>query len=257
MTNLESLNISGIAELKPIELYKNGAHSIYWLGIPEETAFRCNVYLLIHNNEAVLIDPGNRNFFNYVKERLCEIIDIKHLKAISLSHQDPDVGASIYDWLKEKPDICLCASARTNVLLPHFGIRDYNYHDSVNQPYTFHDGSILKFIEAPFLHFPGAVAVYDPISKYLFSGDIWAALDMDWQLIVDDFEDHIMKMDLFHLDYMASNKAARGFCKKIEPLEINAILPQHGSIISKKYVGDAIKYLSELECGLDLIYPEL
>lgn len=115
----------------------------------------------------------------------------------------------------------------------------------------------MEFTEAPFLHFPGAIAIYDPFSKYLFSGDIWAALDMDWKLIADDFEDHIMKMNLFHLDYMASNKAARGFCKKIEPLEINAILPQHGSIISKKYVGDAIKYLSELECGLDLIYPDL
>jgi flavorubredoxin len=32
---------------------------------------------------------------------------------------------------------------------------------------------------------------YDAQARYLFSGDIWAALDLDWTLTVNSFEEHI------------------------------------------------------------------
>lgn len=64
-------------------------------------------------------------------------------------------------------------------------------------------------------------------------------------------------MDLFHIDYMASNIAAQGFVNKIEDKEIAAILPQHGSIINKKNVENALNYLRELRCGTDIIYGDL
>ena len=79
---------------------------------------------------------------------------------------------------------------------------------------------------------------------------------MDWRLVVDDFNRHELKLSLFHIDYMASNIAARGFVDRLRNLEINALLPQHGSIIPRKHVPQALKYLYELKCGTDLIYPE-
>ena len=63
-------------------------------------------------------------------------------------------------------------------------------------------------------------------------------------------------MDLFHIDYMASNKATNGYAQKIKHLPISAILPQHGSIINSNFVNDAIKYLENLQCGLDLLYND-
>jgi flavorubredoxin len=74
---------------------------------------------------------------------------------------------------------------------------------------------------------------------------------------VEDFSKHELKLSLFHIDYMASNIAARGFVDRIRHLELNAILPQHGSVISKKFVHKALEYLNNLKCGLDLIYPDL
>lgn len=80
---------------------------------------------------------------------------------------------------------------------------------------------------------------------------------MDWKLVVDDFSRHELKLTLFHIDYMASNIAARGFISRIRNLELDAILPQHGSLIPKKFVRKAMDYLQNLKCGLDLIYPDL
>ncbi|NOR88137.1 MAG: MBL fold metallo-hydrolase [Bacteroidales bacterium] len=260
--NLSSFNIS-IDELlnQPTLLFDDEhGHQIYWLGISEETAFRCNTYLILDNQEAIIIDPGSRAYFDFVKKRVSEIIPLDYLKGMILCHQDPDVAGSCIDWLEFDPDLMIISSDRTNVLLPHYGISGYNFYSigqENNFQYRFSSGNILNFIEAPFLHFPGAFTTHDMQSQYLFSGDIWAALDIDWQLVIDDFNDHQMKLDLFHLDYMASNVAARGFALKIQDLNIEAILPQHGSIIPKKYIIEAIKYLEELQCGLDIVYPEL
>ena len=239
-------------------LYKSGEHAIYWLGIPEETAFRCNCYLIVDGKEAIIVDPGNRRYFDLVRKRVEKIIPVENVSGVILCHQDPDVAASMVDWLDINPDLKIITSARTNVLLPHYGKTDYSFYDiSETYDYKFSSGRSLKFIEAPFLHFPGAITTFDNTAGFLFSGDIWAALDLDWKLLVDDFDDHIIKLNLFHLDYMPGNIAARGYIRNIQNIRIDAILPQHGSIIPQKYVQNALDYLNNLICGLDLLYPDL
>ena len=239
-------------------LFKEDGHEIYWLGITDNTAFRCNTYLIKDGDEFFLVDPGNRSFFQQVKSRVEQITDAKNISGIILCHQDPDVAASMVDWLDFKSDITIYSSTRANVLLPHYGKSDYNFYDIVeNDLFTFKSGRQIKFIEAPFLHFPGAFTTYDITSKFLFSGDIFAALDTSWQLVVDDFEQHQDNLDLFHIDYMASNIAARGYVRRLDGLDIEAILPQHGSIIARKDIVNALEYLKNLQCGLDITYSDL
>jgi len=162
------------------------------------------------------------------------------------------------DWIEINQDIMIISSPRTNILLPHYGISNYNFFDISESLYwRFQSGRKLEFIEAPFLHFAGAFTTLDLTSSFLFSGDIWAALDTEWSLIVKDFQYHTTLMDLFHIDYMASNKAALGYAQRLENKTISAILPQHGSIIDEDNVQNAIEYLIDLQCGLDLIYPSL
>jgi flavorubredoxin len=239
-------------------LFDDGGLQIYWLGIDNITAFRCNVYLIKSGKEALIIDPGSREFFEEVKTRALQVVSLDEIKGLVLCHQDPDVAASMIDWLDIKEDLTIFSTDRTNVLLPHYGRDNYDFY-SVNSSdfFMFENGREIKFIEAPFLHFPGAFVTYDKSSNFLFSGDIWAALDIDWKLVVDDFDMHINNMNLFHVNYMASNIATRGFVEKIKDLKIDAILPQHGSIIDEKNVENALTYLRELKCGTDLIYAEI
>lgn len=242
---------------RPTVLFRRGGHAIYWLGITDETAFRCNSYLIVDADEAVIIDPGSRAYFRQVWQRVTQILPPDRVRAMVLSHQDPDIAASMVDWLERVPDCQVLTSPRTNVLLPHYGQSDYRYFDISAGGFRFSSGNALRFIESPFLHFPGAFTTYDPRARGLFSSDIWAALDIDWRLVVSDFGEHVMKMNLFHSDYMASNLAARGFVRRLDGLEIDAILPQHGSIIGPEHVAAAIEYLAELRCGTDILYADL
>ena len=249
-----TVNLSG----EPILLFEDIAFKIYWMGVPEENAFRTNVYLIVSGDECIIVDPGNRPYFPVLKKNIEKLGLLDNIVGMILCHQDPDVAASMYDWLKFNPKIQVITSARTNVLLPHYGIVEYDFYDigaSNDFKYTFKSGKKLQFIEAPFLHFPGAFATYEPTSKFLFSGDVWAAIDIDYQFIVSDFDDHSLKLDLFHIDYMASNIASSNFARKLKKYNIDTIVPQHGAIIPLEFVNDAIEYLMELQCGLDVIYP--
>ena len=253
-----NLNEVKIDLREPTPLFQLKGHTIYWLGITDETAFRCNAYLIIDGDEVILVDPGNRGFFQQVKDRVAQIIDPDRVSAMVLCHQDPDVAASMVDWLEINPDMRVFSTARTHVLLPHYGQADYQQVDvSTQSILDLPSGAQLRFIEAPHLHFPGAFTTFDSLSGFLFSGDIWAALDINWQLTVTSMAEHSVMMDLFHVDYMASNIAARGFVNRLEGIPIKAILPQHGSIITGEHVPEALDYLRNLQCGTDIAYPDL
>lgn len=242
----------------PVLLFKKENHSVYWVGITNETAFRCNAYLICDGDENILIDPSSRSFFGQVRDHVAKIVDPKKITKIFIGHQDPDVAASIEDWVTMNPNITIFGSGRVFVMLPHYNVNDIATWDTDENPkYKLPSGNVLEFYSSPFLHSPMATTMYDTASKYLFSGDIFAALDVDWELIVSDFALHIGKMNLFHLDYMASNLAARGYVDKIMYLKMDGILPQHGSIIPAKFVPNALEYLRNLKCGADLCYAYL
>jgi len=253
-------NIPDVMQLfnQKSSLFNNKNRQIYWLGVPSEAAIHCNTYLIVDGEEGIIVDPGSVLVFESILKRVKEIIPIDQIVAITASHQDPDVCSSLFKWFEVNPAIKLISTRRADILLKFYGEGDYELYDvSENSEYTFKSGRKLNFIPAPFMHFPGAFTIYDNESKYLFSGDIWAALDFNWKLVVEDFEKYILNLNLFHLDYIASSVAAKGFVRNLKPYTIEAILPQHGSLISKGDVDKAVNYIESLVCGLDILYPDI
>jgi len=59
------------------------------------------------------------------------------------------------------------------------------------------------------------------------------------------------------MEYMASNIATRGFTRRLDGLDINTLLPQHGCLIGSENVQSAIEWMANLQCGTDIIYPDL
>jgi flavorubredoxin len=60
-------------------------------------------------------------------------------------------------------------------------------------------------------------------------------------------------MASFHQAYMPSNQVLKKCLEKIEKLDIDRILPQHGSVIEGGDIAVAIDYLKALPCGIDLM----
>lgn len=90
---------------KPTPLFQDDNHAIYWLGIPEDSAFRCNTYMIVDGTEAIIIDPGGHSSFEFVKNRVSQVLPVGQVTALIVCHQDPDVAASMVDWLAIDPSI--------------------------------------------------------------------------------------------------------------------------------------------------------
>jgi len=216
-----------------------------------------NQYLIVHGDSGVLLDPGGFGVMPRVLSELLHHIRPEKLKAILLSHQDPDILGGIATWL-EITDAPVYVPSIWMHFLPHYGISSMQRFIGVpdeGMKLELAPGFVVELVPAHFLHSEGQMNVYDPISKTLFSGDIGAALMTapDSPSFVDDFAAHLPYIDGFHRRYMCGNRAARYWVEAISQLDIDLIAPQHGPAYRGAAVGAFLDWFKQLECGVDLM----
>ncbi len=239
-------------------LYDSADHKVFLFEeLTPASAVQANQYLIIHKNEAILLDPGGHKVQSKLFADLSTLIPPQQIKYIFLSHQDPDIVASINYWLMTTDAKALISKLWIR-FLPHFGL-DSKLEgrviaiDDKGTKLDLGGECELKIIPAHFLHSPGNFQVYDPVSKILFSGDLGASLGQDY-VFVEDFDSHLKYMEGFHKRYMASNKIMKLWASMIRNLDIEIIAPQHGAVFKgKDMVEKFINWIERLECGVDLM----
>jgi len=228
---------------------------IFWVGYLDAQAdLHCNPYLLIDDTEVVIFDPGSIPHFPIVMRKVIDLVNPADISLIIASHQDPDVcgNLAVIEDVINRPDLRVAGHSRTIRLIRHYGIRSdfypVNKHDD---SISLKSGRVLDFIAIPYLHAPGAIMTYDRQSRTLFSGDLFGGVDVNWTLFAGD--DYFPQMDAFHQRYMPSNRILKPCMEKLATMNIERIVPQHGSILEGAQVAAAIAHLKELPCGIDLI----
>ncbi|MEW6563527.1 MAG: MBL fold metallo-hydrolase [Pseudomonadota bacterium] len=246
--------------MRNITLYESDQHRFILLNESEpgeEDGVRSNQYLVMRGEEGVLLDPGGFGVMPRVLAEMLRYLSPHQIKAIILSHQDPDIVGGIATWL-ELTDAPVYISRIWVRFLPHYGIRAMHRFVGVPDEGVVQEISpdfTLQLVPAHFLHSEGQINVYDPESRILFSGDIGAAMlpvEKDY-VFVDDFEAHLPYIEEFHKRYMCSNRAARLWVERISKLDVEIIAPQHGPIYRGKAVRDFLNWFADLRCGVDLM----
>jgi flavorubredoxin len=246
--------------MRNIKLFETGDHRFILLNESEpgeEDGVRSNQYLVLHGNAGVLLDPGGFGVMPRVLAEMLRYVGPQQLKAIVLSHQDPDIVGGISTWL-ELTDAEVYVSQIWLRFLPHYGIKGMQRFVGVpdaGMKLELGNGFELRLLPAHFLHSEGQINVYDPVARILFSGDIGAAMlppEVDYTY-VDDFAAHLPYIEGFHRRYMCSNRAARVWVRMVRALDVEMIAPQHGPIYRGKAVKDFLDWFNELQCGVDLM----
>jgi len=223
----------------------------------EEEGVRSNQYLIVHDGNGVLLDPGGFGVMPAVLTELLRHLEPKQIKAIMLSHQDPDIVGGLATWL-EMTSALVYTSRIWLRFLPHYGLRDMSRFVGIADEgaiITLVPGFTLHLVPAHFLHSEGQINVYDPVSKILFTGDIGAAMlpdSLEYEF-VDDFAAHLPYIESFHRRYMCANRAARCWVDTIAELDVQMLAPQHGPIYRGQAVQDFLAWFRELRCGVDLL----
>ncbi len=231
------------------------ADNIFWVGIKDQAnGLHCNPYLIIDGSEGVLIDPGSPLDFEHVLANVTSLIPLENIKYIILQHQDPDLCASTPLFEQQGLQAEVATHWRTSNMIKYYGITSPFYIVNQNEfKLTFGNNRTLIFHPTPYLHFPGAITTYDPLSKLLFSSDLFGAFSNNWYLFADEIdtdnrESYLESMKTFHEHYMPSNDIIRPVMEKFLKMDITMIAPQHGSII-RKNLTKHITTLRDLECG--------
>lgn len=230
---------------KPVLL----ADGLWWVGSGHiERNLQCNPYLLKQGKSVILFDPGSRLDFETVLQKVKTLTPVDRIDAIVCSHQDPDLCGSLPLFEGAGFRGVYCCHQRTANIISYYGVdRPFYYVDFQNYIYPLADGSKLRFLPAPYLHFPGAIMSYLPKQKVLISGDLFGSIGTQWELFAP--EDYEEGMKTFHESYMPSNTILRPVMEQLSQYEITMICPQHGSVISKN-TSHYIDVLKHLQCGM-------
>ena len=220
-----------------------------------------NQHIIIHNNEAMILDPGGHKIFTKLFSKITSLTSMNNLKYIFFSHQDPDIIAAANGWLMTTSAQGLLPAVWMR-FITHFGVDKMvlNQITPIDDDGMIVDlgGCKLKLIPAHYLHSPGNFHVYDPIAKILYSGDLGASVGTNEEF-VKDFDEHLQYIEGFHTRYMPTPKALKMWAKTVRQLEIDTIAPQHGSVFAgPEMVNRFIDWIDNLSCGVDLMgdsYP--
>lgn len=246
------------------------APNTYWVGKRDEgSVFFANPYLRTFSgvDEAsgksqvfnLLIDPGSSSDFSVVHTKVSSLIGgMDKISALFINHQDPDVGASAsIISARYAPKAALLCSEDTWRLIVHQNLpRDRfipteKFKNGIKLP----TGHRVLPVPSPFCHFRGAVMLYDPETRVLFTGDLFGGLtEATAQGLYADESDWA-GIRAFHQIYMPVNIALSRVVETIRALEpkVEIIAPQHGRVIRGPLVEEFLDRISRLQVGLDIM----
>lgn len=242
-----------------LPLYEDSIHKNLLLeNFDAGLSVQANQHLVIHDGQGLLLDPGGHKVYNRVLTATLASLKGGKLRYLFLSHQDPDIVAACNGWLMTTDADAFCSALWTR-FIPHFGLDRLVEHRLKPVP---DEGMVLELgsakllvLPAHFLHSPGNLHLYDPISKILYSGDLGASMGFEGREATD-FDAHLKYMEGFHRRYMANNKALRNWAQMVRQLDIEIIAPQHGALFrGKAMVERFIAWCEQLQCGTDLSKP--
>jgi flavorubredoxin len=256
------------------------AEGIYWIGFYDQQAgLHCNPYLIVDNDEALVIDGGSRPDFATVMMKILQTgIVPDQIIALLYQHYDPDLCGSIpnFEDIIKRDDLRIISDSANLMFIRHYSVSARLLPLSkIDYQYRFSSGRTLQFIKTPYAHSGGSFVTFDPQSGILFSSDLFGSEGLEWELFLKLRPECIGCVELsdcplgrsncpinnilnFHKKLMPSAKALNYALKKILDIPFSMIAPQHGSVINdKKIIRYVFEQLTNLKgVGIDAIVKD-
>ncbi len=203
--------------------------------VPNGMAY--NSYLIASDKIAVM-DGVDGHFVDEWMGKLEAALDGRTPDYLIVQHMEPDHSGSIEAFAERYPEATIVASMGAfNMMLNYFGTKFEGRNMIVKEGSTLSLGAKeLRFIAAPNVHWPEVIFTYDETDKVLFSADAFGkfgALDVD--------EDWDCEARRYYFGIVGKfGKNVQAVLKKVAALEVEAICPLHGPILSENlehYIG--------------------
>ncbi|MFC1856130.1 FprA family A-type flavoprotein [Thermodesulfobacteriota bacterium] len=187
---------------------------------------------LITGEKNVLIETVKEGFTDEFIANISKIIDPKDIDYIILNHTEPDHSGALKNILKIAPKAVVYASKGACINLKNILNEDFE-HVAVKDGDELSLGDKkIKFISAPFLHWPDSMFSYLEDENLLFTCDAFGSHFCDERLFDDLVGDYHYDFLYYFAHIMRPFKDnVISACDKISDLDIKMICPSHGPVL--------------------------
>ena len=196
--------------------------------VPNGMAY--NSYVVIDEKIAVF-DTVDQNFGKEWLDKVATVLDGKKPDYLIVQHMEPDHSANVDKFMALYPDCTVVATSKAFTMMKNFFGTDYEDRRLVvGENDTLSLGKhLFTFVTAPMVHWPEVMLTYDSYSKCLFSADAFGkfgALDVE--------EDWACEARRYYVGIVAKyGQMVQTLLKKASTLEVQAILPLHGPVLTE------------------------
>lgn len=227
---------------------------IYWVGVknPELRVFDIimttkmgttyNSYLIV-DEKITLVDTVKDGYQEEFLNNIKSIIGDRNIDYLIVQHTEPDHSGSLRKILEAYKDIVVYASKPALINIKEITNMNFN---SVEAKEDLCIGErTLKFISAPFLHWPDTIFTYSEKDEVLFTCDAFGCHYCDKNSIFNDEVGDFSEEFKYYYDVIMGpfKKYVLSAIDKIKDLKFDMICTSHGPVLRR----DINKYIDMYE----------
>jgi flavorubredoxin len=217
------------------------ADGTYWVGVkdwdrrmfdaliplPQGTSY--NSYLVKGNEKIALIDTVNPGFEGEFVEKIEQVTELNSIDYLVMNHAEPDHASTIPLLMDLNDKVVLLATEKGAKMAESYfdvpperimAVRDGGTLDL--------GGKTLRFIEAPWLHWPETMFTYLVEEKILFPCDFFGSHTATGLYDDENEELYALAQRYFGEIMMPFRKMGAKGMEKVQDLDIKIIAPSHG-----------------------------
>ena len=222
---------------------KNPSLRVFDIIMRAEYGTSYNAYI-VKGEKTALIECAHETYAGDFINNIKSVIGGEKLDYIIFNHTEPDHSGCLYRLLELYPEVTVVSSPAANKYLKDITNMDFGSRIVKNGDVLDLGGTELKFIQAPFLHWPDSMFTYLADRNMLFSCDFLGAHFCDNGI----FDTEVKKPELYDGQFEYYYKCIFGPFKpyvleglnKIKDLKIDMVLPSHGPILTVS-IADAVE----------------
>lgn len=225
----------GITEITP---------ELFWIGsedpelrtfddlFPTEQGTTYNSYLIKGTEKTAIVDTVKAERAGEFVEKIRSLTDPTRIDYIIINHTEPDHSGSLAHLLALSPHATVVSTRAAKTFLSNLIHIPFNSHVVSDGEVLDLGGRQLRFIIAPYLHWPDTMFAKLEPENVLFSCDAFGAHYIGDSIFNDQLPDYISDMHFYFDCIMRPFKdKALAAIKKISAEQISVIAPSHGPVL--------------------------
>jgi len=222
-------------------------NDVYWVGVrdPELRIFDAvmttdigtsyNAYLIKGSEKTVLMEVCEDKFFDRYLDNVKSVAALADIDYLIMNHTEPDHSEAVAKLIDLLPNLTILGSQTALAFLKEITNKKFKSREVNDGDLLPLGGRTLRFISAPFLHWPDTIYTYLEEDQILFTCDSFGSHYPDERLFNDLMESK------FETPYQAYFDAIIGPFKpyvlealdKIRDLPLKVVAPGHGPVLRK------------------------